>query len=331
MTAALPAAATELEIVVADRLAGLRDEWSELWRRCGCATPFQSPEWLLPWARHYAHDRCAAAALRVHGRLTALLPVFSWRGALLLAGTGPSDYGDGLFLPGAEGWAAGLISALAAAPAGSFDRIEFRQVRPGSPLLATSAPDGWRDTVADDEVCPVLRLQGEGGMDAASAKLHANWRYALRRIEREGGTVEPVPREETAEAVAALERLHAARWRQRGEAGVLSDPLLCRLLRDAVPGLAAPGLARLHRVRFGARTAAVLLVLRGHREAHYYLSGFDPDCAALSPGTALVGEAIAHAARDGAAEFHFLRGCEPYKYRWGAEDRRTRRRTLIRA
>jgi CelD/BcsL family acetyltransferase involved in cellulose biosynthesis len=34
----------------------------------------------------------------------------------------------------------------------------------------------------------------------------------------------------------------------------------------------------------------------------------------------LIGEAIAMAAAEGAASFDFLRGAEPYKYRWGAID-----------
>lgn len=317
-----------VEIVPASRLEELRAEWSALWRSCRSATPFQAPGWLLPWARHYAQDRCGAAVLRAGGRLAALLPVFTWRGSLLLAGTGPSDYGDGLFLPGTGKESIRLISALATIPGHGFDRIELRQLRPASPLLAAPAPEGWRDEVLQDETCPVLRLEGQDGMDAASRRWRANWRYSMRRIAREGGTFDLAPTEDVTGAIAALERLHAVRWQQRGETGVLSDPLLCRLLRDAVPELAAAGIPRLHRLRFGDTTAAILLVLRGRRDAYYYLSGFDPAYSTLSPGTALVGQAIAQAAQDGTTAFHFLRGREAYKYRWGAEDRSTCRRVL---
>jgi hypothetical protein len=37
------------EITTMDALERLRWEWSELWTRSPAATPFQSPEWLLPW------------------------------------------------------------------------------------------------------------------------------------------------------------------------------------------------------------------------------------------------------------------------------------------
>jgi hypothetical protein len=44
----------------------------------------------------------------------------------------------------------------------------------------------------------------------------------------------------------------------------------------------------------------------------------------------VLGEAIDAAWRDGATEFEFLRGREPYKYLWGAVDRATFRRQLTR-
>jgi CelD/BcsL family acetyltransferase involved in cellulose biosynthesis len=109
---------------------------------------------------------------------------------------------------------------------------------------------------------------------------------------------------------------------------VLADGLLDVFLREAAEELGPAGLLRLYRVRFGADTVAVLLVLAGHGAHHYFLGGFDPRQAALSPSAALVGFAMAQAAREGATEFDMLRGGEPYKRRWGAEPRPTFRRSL---
>jgi CelD/BcsL family acetyltransferase involved in cellulose biosynthesis len=39
----------------------------------------------------------------------------------------------------------------------------------------------------------------------------------------------------------------------------------------------------------------------------------------LSAGTQIVAHAIEEAAREGATEFHFLRGGEAYKYAWGVD------------
>lgn len=118
------------------------------------------------------------------------------------------------------------------------------------------------------------------------------------------------------EIPAALEdlvRLHALRWRERGEAGVLSNALLRRVLLDVAPGLAQAGLLPLWQVRLASRRIAALRALAGRAAQNYYLGGFDPEHARLSPSAALIGAAMARAHRKGASEFDFLRGAELYK------------------
>jgi CelD/BcsL family acetyltransferase involved in cellulose biosynthesis len=246
--------------------------------------------------------------------------MFAWQGALLLAGTGPSDHGGLLARADAAARAPALLAALA-----ERDAIDLQQLAPASPL-ATAALPGWIAETRPGDCCPVLPLAGVDGMDAVPKRMRANWRYARRRFEREGGVVELVPANE----VATLERLHGARWADKGEAGMFADALLRRLVRTAAPALAEAGLLRLHRAMLGGETIAVLLALQGRGPACYYLSGFDPGHARLSPGTLLVGAAITAAAREGARAFDFLRGREAYKYAWGARDAPRVRRVLVR-
>ena len=52
-----------------------------------------------------------------------------------------------------------------------------------------------------------------------------------------------------------------------------------------------------------------------------YQSGWDPSFARHSMGSVLVLHALERAADEGARTFDFLRGREPYKYRFGARDR----------
>jgi CelD/BcsL family acetyltransferase involved in cellulose biosynthesis len=56
------------------------------------------------------------------------------------------------------------------------------------------------------------------------------------------------------------------------------------------------------------------------RRWYDYIGGFDPEFALLSPGTLLIGHALDAATAEGATATDFLRGAEPYKYRWGAVD-----------
>jgi CelD/BcsL family acetyltransferase involved in cellulose biosynthesis len=81
-------------------------------------------------------------------------------------------------------------------------------------------------------------------------------------------------------------------------------------------------------LRIDGRIIAVLYGMHAHRRTYFYLSGFDSEFARLSPGTLIVAAAIEHARREGAGAFDFMRGREPYKYRWGAIDRPNAMRRL---
>lgn len=321
-----PQAATE--IVAPQALEALRAEWTALWRRCPAATPFQAPEWVLPWARHHAPGRCGAIALRQGGRLVALAPVFCWQGALLLAGTGPSDRAAVLTDPQAGKAGPQLLAALPDAAPEAFDRVDLQQLPCSSPLWQSDAPPGWRDERCPGDACLVAPLSGPDGLGAVSRRRRANWRYALRRLGREGGVAGRVEESEIEDAMDDLVHLHSSRWRARGEAGVLSDPLLCDFLLDAAPALDRAGLLRLYQVRLAEQRIAVLMVLAGQGAHHYYIGGFDPDHAKLSPSAVLIGTAMVQAYQEGAPEFDFLRGAEPYKSDWGARERKMHRRIL---
>jgi len=324
--AARSGAAPEISVL---NHAALEAEWIDLWQTCR-ALPFQHPGWLLPWARHYAPDRTFAVTLRLGGELAALAPVFTWRGVLRLAGTGPSDWGDWLLAPWAEEWAGVLLAELAAL-AVDFTRIDLRQLPPGSMLCSAPLHDGWREGRGEGRPCHSAPLVGEDGLGAASTKCRSNWRYAMRRIEREGGRIALAPADEARQAMEELARLHSLRWRDQGESGMLADPLIARVLPEAAEALAHAGTLRLYRLRFGETTAAALMVLASARVHAYFIGGFDPEFGRLSPSSALIGFAMRQATREGAREFDFLRGDEPYKARWGARPQPSCRRVLVRA
>jgi CelD/BcsL family acetyltransferase involved in cellulose biosynthesis len=316
------------EIVPPQALASLEGEWSALWRRCPGASPFLSPEWILPWARTYAPGRRGAVSLRRDGRLAALLPVFVWRGTLLLAGSGPSDHGGLLAEPASEPAAPELLRLLPSAAPEPFDRVDLQQIAPGSPLAVAPAPSGWRDERENGSACLVARLAGEDGLGDLPDRRRKTWRYTLRRLRRHGGELGLASPDETAAAVADLRRLHGLRWKQKGESGVLDGPLLAAFLGDAAPGLAEAGILRLWQARLGGVRVAVLMVLAGRRAHGYYIGGFDPAAARLSPSSALIGLAMRAARQEGAEAFDFLRGAEPCKSEWGARPRPRLRRIL---
>lgn len=321
---------------MADLLRGLsavealRPEWAALWARCD-ATPFQHPAWLLPWARTHAQDRVAAVTLRDGRALAGVLPLFTWDGAVHLAGAGPSDYASDLFAEGADAGEA-LAAIVAFAEDEGLGRVEAPQLRSGSPLLEAVTPAGWDSATEAGEVCPIAPLRGTGGLDGVPAHWRRKLAYAHRKVDRAGAyAVETATAETLADLWSALEAAHAARWAARGEeGGVLSDGLLLRFLREAAAELLSAGVLRLHGLRLEGRIVAALLAMSDGRRVHGYMTGFDPALGNLGLGSILIGHTMTAAAAEGCTEMHFLRGQEPYKYTWGAADAPTFRRVLTR-
>lgn len=309
-----------------EECAALGPEWDALWRADAHATPFQSRACLSSWAEIYAPGRAFAVVVRDGARLVGLAPFFSWQGELLLAGTGPFDYGDGLFVEAAAGGAA-LAGLAHGAERLGLGRIVLRQLRPNSPLARAAAPAGWADSFDADMPCPVMPIEGAGGLAHRDAKFLSNLRRTRARAERrtELRIVTPEP----AAGIATLLDLHARRWAGARDA-VRIDPLAQRFLEVAAPRLAAAGLLRLFVLTLDGAPAAALLGLAGAGSIHFYLQGVDPAQRALSPGVILLAEAIARSAAEGVTAAHFLRGREPYKARWGASGGLTLRRTLRR-
>ena len=325
----------ELEEVAA--LEPLRQEWVALWSRVPDATPFQHPAWLIPWWRHVGEGRLCSLALREDGRLRAFFPLYVHEAErkLFPLGIGTTDYLDALVEPGGAEAAMAALSAHLENRRDGFDRVEWPQLRPASPLLAGAAPPGWRDATEEAEPCPVLDLPSafEQLRERVSSKTLRDLRTARRRATEAGAAFESATPGTLEEIGEALFRLHAARWATRGESGVLAAPGVRRANHEAMSALMEVGLLRLLALRLRGEIVAVVHALadppgRARRTLYLYLQGFDPALERLSPGLLLVGEAVERAIGEGFHAVDFLRGQERYKSFWGAVNAPTFRRVL---
>ena len=145
-----------------EELVALESEWSGLWSRCPEATPFQSPDWLIPLSTQVSGGDLCVLAMRHQGRLIGLAP-FLFRTIdqgrhLVLLGTGVTDYLDVLFEPAfADECGAALLCWLAD-NRDKWDACDWQQLRSGSTLLAYETPPEWTSQINVQEVCPVLSL-----------------------------------------------------------------------------------------------------------------------------------------------------------------------------
>ncbi len=228
---------------------------------------------------------------------------------------GITDYQDAL-LAEADG-APLLAAALQAGRERGASVCELTDLPPAA-ALRSAAVCGWRETLVETEACPVLA-------GAIPKGRRRDIRQALHRARRRGTVAVDTACGEA--ALAVLERLHGARWRSLGEAGVLADPRVPAFHRRALPELLADGAVELAVVRIGGQPAAACYTLHAPGKLLLYLSGFDPDFAFESPGTILLGRLIGDALAEG-REVHFLRGAEDYKYAWGGVDRMNATRRL---
>jgi len=325
MTPRAPYAAAGIQVerrTSIDGLQALVPEWLALLPRSPGTTPFQRPEWLLPWYRVFAPDHVHALAARdPAGRLVALLPAVDAGPPLTLAGDGVSDY-RGAIVDGSA--AIEAMATIRAALDGDDADCEFDDLPADSAWLsAFERGSSWRAEPAC--VCPVVPLPRTAAewRDGLPAGLDRNMRRYGRRLQDDAGArYETVAQAAGVEpALDALFRLHSRRWHDRGELGVLQSGSVRRFHDLSASALFGAGVLRLHLLYAGSQIIAAQYVLVDGGRAYSYISGFDPEWGRYGPGTLLMAHAVASAIDEGCTELDLLRGVEPYKYVWGAVNR----------
>ena len=310
-------------------------EWQALWQRVSDATPFQSPVWLVPWWHSFGNEAPLVLTARDAGRLIAVLPLYIYDEAecrkLLPIGIGLSDYLDVLVEPGRSEAVGALLGALAEHP--GWDECYLPELPPGAALLTAKPPANVLERRRTGETCPVLSLPGavQRLNEVVPRKTLRDLRQARRRAAA-AGTTEAIRAEASTvfEFMQHFFRLHEKRWRPIAGRGVCADPVVQKFHLSAAQRMLDAGMLRLCLLRIGNSIAAAYYGFAAKRTAFAYLSGFDPEFTELSLGTQIVAHAIEEAVREGAREFHFLRGGESYKYAWGAVDRANTAITLRR-
>jgi CelD/BcsL family acetyltransferase involved in cellulose biosynthesis len=305
-------------------LEQLSPEWRELWRKDAEATPFQSPEWLVPWWHCFGAELRTIALYRQQ-RLVGLLPFYIYREPLtgerqvLPVGVGTSDYLDGVFAPecGGEEIACALDFLSAR---DDWDTLCVSQLRPGSKLL--DVLNRGENGVGETQSCARMAAVP---MSELPQKIRRNAMYYRNRAQRAGELQFSCADESNREAVfRALVNLHGQRWRDRGDPGVFADERVVRWHTEALPLLARAGLLRLCFLSLGSEIIAVLYGVvdppgRPQRTQYFYLPAYSVAHADLRPGTVLTALAIDAAAREGVQTIDMLRGDEEYKSLWHTE------------
>jgi CelD/BcsL family acetyltransferase involved in cellulose biosynthesis len=172
--------------------------------------------------------------------------------------------------------------------------------------------------------CPYLKIEGSFShyLESRPDGLASQWRRRKQWLEKRPGYRLDVLRSpaEVSAGIDVLFDLHRQRWENESD-GI--TPELEPFHREAARRLAALGWAVIFVLHAeGAPRAALYGFRHGDRFA-FYQSGHEPAWRPRSVGTVLLGHTIRWAFDQGLAEYDFLRGDEPYKFKWANAERRT--------
>jgi CelD/BcsL family acetyltransferase involved in cellulose biosynthesis len=321
------------EITSWDALESLRNEWSILCDRSPRATPFQRPEWLLPWGRAFPPGEPWVLGVRDGERLVALAPWLLYmnegKRTVAFCGGGVSDYLDAVTDPDVEDQAMAALLAHLASHQDRWERGDFEPIPEGSPLLQVSPPEGFEARTEPRDVSPGLDLPEriEDLREVVPTRQLANLRKYRRKA---GGTLRLERAEEKSweNLLEILIRFYVTRRNELGEPGMLDAGALRAFQRQVAAEFQSRGSLGLYALCLEGEPMAALYGFHERDTFYCYMQGFDSAHAKLSPGVMVVGGVIEDLIGRGVKRVDFLRGREPYKYWWGARDRETFRRTL---
>ena len=314
------------EVRDAVALGALGAEWHQL---CAAAraTPFQRPEWIIPWWHHFGAGSLKVAAVRRGRELLGVAPLYVRPGdagkrELAFIGTGNTDYVDVVTVEETREQVADTIVDWIAASSEEWDSCELGPVRSTSAIFRARPPIGWEVSRSMWDICPVLvKGRSPNLVSAVPEGLVSRLRNEERRLAKKRAV--SLERADAANAVPLFDELcalHEARWRARGRRGVLAEEQTRHFHKDVVRGMAAAGVLRLCVMRIDGRPAGALYGFAEHHRWYCYLGGFHPDFHRHSVGALVILHALEEASASGALAFDFLRGREAYKYEWGAVD-----------
>ena len=192
-----------------------------------------------------------------------------------------------------------------------------------SSLQKAMQSSGRKIRVRPDAACPTAELPGswDGYLEQLSSNFRSQVRRSYKQIRGDGQPefhyVEPTEAESFA---GELVRLNRSRIQAKGETSSLEDECFRNFLNEVIPYMASQGIAWMDTiVRDSEVLGAALHFVHGDT-VYFYMGGFDDKASKIRPGTALFALAMQRGIERGHSRYDFLRGDEPYKYRWSATD-----------
>jgi CelD/BcsL family acetyltransferase involved in cellulose biosynthesis len=283
-------------------------------------TPFHTREYLMAYRRAFGARKKFHRLRAGENNLAFLMTRGRSARRLEWWGAGIHDIGGAIY-DSTEG--ASTLWRKIEALASHHDGAHLAQIAANDELVELARSSGW--TIQDAEKCPVLELPPtwEEYLKLLGKNMREQIKRYPKRLEKEFEVEYSLAQSEDEVRVALddLFRLHGARWRARGQTGVLATPRRQKFHRAVCQSFLKRDWLRLWTLRCNGQSVCVLLNYFYGGRYYFFIGGFAPEYARWSVGTCLFSKVFQRAIEDGATEFDFLKGEEEYKYRFGATNR----------
>lgn len=309
----------------------LAHPWQDLLGRSPGASPFMRPTWLRTWWDHFGEGELYLVTFEAEGRLVGLIPLRriarDGRWILETFGEEVTDYLDPLVEPG---WEETVIHALLAwltrPEAPGWDILLLWNIREDSTLFplwpGAAAAHGLTVHIERLTICPMLPLPPtwDAYLQMLDRKDRHELRRKIRRLEAVGNVRWYLLREDGPEADGAIEAFLELMAASNPEKAAFLHERMRAFFRRVIRQGLREGWARLSFLEIEGEEAATYLDFEDRDRIWLYNAGLNPRYAALSPGVVLLAYLIRQAIEQGKRVFDFLRGDEPYKFRFGARE-----------
>jgi CelD/BcsL family acetyltransferase involved in cellulose biosynthesis len=317
----------------------LRQEWDELLAASPSNSFFLTWEWLHTWWTHLAgRRRLFLLTVRSGDRLVAIAPFAvrtRWAGSIvpvrvlefLGADRLSSDYLDVIIR---HGWEQQAVDVLSHYLVGHPFLLELANVHKTGGLARALAEGltrrGWDVTERKVDACPFIRVSGqtwESYLANETTKGGSDFRRRLRNTTRQFAVDLQRARTEAQrrDFLQILVEIHNRRWEGGGGSDAFNTPDLQAFHDEATRLALERDWLRLFILSLDGRPVAALYGLCYHGTFLYLQLGSDHDYARQSVGQMIIGLTIKSAVEEGVREYDFLRGAEPYKFRWTQQAR----------
>lgn len=334
------------EVTDTQGFAALKDTWNSLAVEAGLSI-FQSWQWAWHWwGANSRGKKLWLLVVKEGAKTVAVAPLFissSYLGlpirVVAFLGTGGTDYLNFIISPQRPEALGVLLKHLLLAR--SWDAIDLHQVPRGGAGslemlndLAYSSDGGLCcDRLAQDPAFAVaLPENWDAYLGSLSKKFRWNIQYYSRRLEREHKLRFRLSTPESAPADTDIFfKLHQKRFVDKKKPGAYMSPKFRKFHAALAKDLAEAGWLRLYIMEIDSRPVASLYGFSFGKGFYYFLGGFEPEWGAMSVSTVLIARAVQDAISNGLDTFDFLRGQEPYKRKWFAEESANHRLIISRA